>query len=543
MRTWLLLLCILPASLLAQQNIQYSVSNLLRYGNEKDRINTVVTHHDFLENLTETKIAISDFQLGFRLLFDAPPEFGVEFSGIQKRYVEGKKDDLSVRAGNSFTLYGRGLALNLFENRGLAYDTGLDGIKVEYKTRMAKLGLTAGDIHYLDINDFSRVEDYRVRAATVELNPYPFFSFGANIVSGKCWLPNYGPVTNAQFDIPEYFGDLSLGGVDLYVSYAEKRTTVYNDTLGTHLGTGFYSSLGYTEESFGVSVEYKDYRFGQTGPMERDAISGSAKRALAFQNMPIVHKEHSFTLPSRYPHVIDFNDEVGFQIDIFYTLFNQLTTSVNFATASRHYSYYPVDTNSFHQVYASTPRKNNWLPSFDLKYSPFWEAYAEFQYYFEEAGSDYAAVAFNRRSDATASEIVVEGLLSQTVKMLQTTAVPFSVQYTVGSGLTLKFTSERQWVRDDGNVVNKKYFNHLFALGVSKSPTLSVTLRYEFTSDVATTDQRQDWTAIEVLYKVSDNHTVTLTAGGNRGGQVCANGVCRVVNPFLGFRASILSYL
>jgi hypothetical protein len=56
-------------------------------------------------------------------------------------------------------------------------------------------------------------------------------------------------------------------------------------------------------------------------------------------------------------------------------------------------------------------------------------------------------------------------------------------------------------------------------------------------------DGRKDWFAIDGSYRLSNHHTITLTAGGDRGGQICANGICRVVNPFLGFRASIVSYL
>jgi hypothetical protein len=549
LRTWLLLLVVFPTSLQAQSNIQYSVSNLLRYGNERDRINTVVTHHDILENLTETKIAISDFLLGFRLLYDAPPEFGVDFFGIKKRYLEFNKDDLYIRAGNSFTLYGRGLALNLFENRGLAFDTGLDGIKMEYKTRMAKFGFTAGDIHYLDILDLSRIEDYRIRAGSVELNPYPFLSFGFNLASGKTLQPAFplqASIQFAQFDIPEYFGKLTVDNVDFYASYAEKRTTVYNDTLGRHLGTAFYGSASYSEESFGVSVEYKDYRFGITDQEERNDRQ-RAKRAFAFQNAPIVHKEHSFTLLSRYPHVIDFNDEVGFQVDVFYTAFRQLTGSINFAAASRHYSYDSVGVKYITGVpftkYGSSARKMSFLPSFAAKYSPFWEAYIDFMYYLEDGGADYALIGFNRRSEDIADELHTPANPKGAIDSRRTTAIPVAVQYTVGENWVLKFTSERQWVYDDANSAQKRFYNHLLSLGIANSPTYSITIRYEVTSDFGTIDQRRDWTAIDALYKISNSHTVTITVGGDRGGQVCANGVCRVVNPFLGVRASILSYL
>lgn len=547
MRNWLLLLVAIPTSLQAQNDIQYSVSNLLRYGSGEERVGTFAQRRDYFENLTEAKITISDFLLGFRLLQDAPPEFGVEFSGIKKRFLEFRKDDLYIRAGNSFTLYGRGLALNLFESRALGFDTGLDGVKMEYKTRMMKLGFTGGDIHYLDILDLTRVEDYRIRAGSVELTPYPFFSFGVNVASGK--TPSGGRIDNAEFDIPEYFGKLSVAGVDVYTSYAEKRTTVYNDTAGTHTGTAFYSSVSYSEESFGVSVEYKDYRFGITvpGPDGRENRA-NAKRAFAFQNPPFVHKEHTFTLLSRYPHVMDFSDEVGYQVDIFYTILGHLTGSLNFSASSRHYSFDSTGVRNIFGAtfitYGSTARKNSWLPSFAAKYSPFWEAYTDFQYYFEEGGSDYVLVGLSRRSEDLADEVIVRPAHPQlSIKSTRSTAVPVSIQYTVGEDWVLKFTSERQWVYEDANSANTTYYNHLISLGVAKSPTFAVTIRYEFTSDFGTIDQRRDWTAIDASYRFSNSHTMTLTVGGDRGGQICANGVCRIVNPFLGVRASMVSYL
>jgi hypothetical protein len=374
------------------------------------------------------------------------------------------------------------------------------------------------------------------------LSPYPFFSFGVNFTSGK--TPLGGTIANAEFDIPEYFGKINMGNVDAYASYAEKRTYVYGDPLGTHKGTAFYGSVSYSEESFGVVIEYKDYRFGETGPQERDDRT-RAKRAFVFQNAPIVHKEHTFTLLSRYPHVIDFNDEVGFQADIFYTVMEQLTGSLNFSCASRHYSYDAVDTSAFFStIYVSQARKNSWLPSFGREYSPFWETYADLQYFFEAGKADYAMVAFNRRSDNVVSELIFRpSHQHRSIKSTRTTSIPVVVQYSVGSDWVLKLSSERQWVYEDANASNTTYYNHLLSLSVAHSPDYSVSLRYEFTSDFGTIDQRRDWTALDASYKFSNNHLITLTVGGDRGGQICANGVCRVVNPFLGFRASILSYL
>lgn len=541
---FLLLLLVLPTSLVAQNSITYSLSNYLRYGSGDERVATFSQRRDYFENLTDAKISISDFLVGFRLLHDMPPEFGVEFSGLRKRFLEFRKDELYVRAGDSYTLYGRGLALNLFESRPLGFDTGLDGVKMEYTKDWIKLGITAGDITYRDILDLSRTEEYRLRAGTVETRPLRGLVLGVTFVAGKSKFPPPSfPDMHAQFDIPEYFGKMSIGGLDVAVSYAEKRTKVYNDTTATHRGTGFYGSVSYAQESFGLTFEYKDYRFGIADPYGRNNRN-RAQKALAFQNAPIVHKEHTFTLLSRYPHIIDFNDEVGFQIDVFYTLFGQLTGNLNFAASSRHYSFAPTgDTVMFLPLYGSKPRSASWLPSFNRKFSPFWEAYAEFQYYLEEGGTDYVLVAFNRRSEDVAEELRTPSHPEGFIESRRLTAIPVSVQYTVAGSWTVKFVSERQWVYDDGNRAQKKFYNHLLSLGVAQSPSFSVALRYEFTSDKGTIDGRRDWTALDASYRFSSNHTVTLTVGGDRGGQICANGVCRIVNPFLGVRASIVSYL
>lgn len=553
MRNFLFAFLAIPNFLFAQVNVGVSATNYLRYGTGKETVGTVSQRRDYFENLLESKVTISDFLIGFRLLHDAPPEFGREFSGLRKRYVEFTHEDLYIRAGNSFTLFGRGLLLNSFENRALAFDTGIDGLKLEYKTRVAKAAFTAGDISYTDVLDSGKTENYRVRGGSVELMPYPFLSLGGSFVSGNYTPPPFLSYNEpARFDMPEIFGRVQVANFDLYLSYAEKRTkiTAPLDTSKTHYGTAFYGSLSYTAEAIGVSFEYKDYRFGIVDPAERNK-GYRAVKAYAFQNAPIVHKEHSFTLLSRNPHVIDFGDEVGYQMDVFFT-FGQFTGSANGSVASRHYSfavtdtvYIPGTTIPYDVRYGSKLRSSSFLPSLDAKYSPFWEVYADLQYYLEDGGTDYILLGFNRRSTQIANEqILLGGAHSDiTFETTQVTSVPLSAQYTVMEGWALKFVMERQWVFEEKNPAQPRYYNHLLSLGISKSPDYSVTLRYEFTSDHATVDSKRNWTTLDLSFHLGANHLITLTAGGNRGGLVCANGVCRTVNPFLGFRASVLSYL
>jgi hypothetical protein len=481
------LLFLLPAAA-AAQDLNISVSNLLRYGNGTETISSVSNRRDYFENLTDSRISFSDLTLGFRLLFDQPPEYGVEFSGIQKLFVEFRRDDIYLRAGSSYSLYGRGLALNLFENRTLAFDTGINGLKAEYKNRFLRAAVTGGDILWRDNLDLSRVEKYRIRAGSLEFLPYRSVTAGFSFVSGQSsFLPPVFPDQLAQFDIPEYFGKFQLFGIDGFVSYAEKRTTVLADTVGTIRGTAFYGSLSRISKAFGVSLEYKDYRFGITDPLQRDNPN-RAYKALAFQNPPIVHKEHTFTLMSRYPHVVDFNDEVGLQLDVFYTLFGQLSGSFNASVASRHYSYVPTgDTNSiFLPVYASSDRSSSFWPSLNQAYSPFWEIYADWQYFLEAGGNDYVQVGLNRRSQDIANEVSYTVGVGPAIEETRLTGIPLAVQYMVVEGWVVKFVLEQQWVHENMNLATTDFTNTLVSLGVSRSPDYSITVRYERTSDGAT---------------------------------------------------------
>ena len=536
-------LVVLPATVLAQKDLTVSVSNLLRYGTGTETISSLTQTKDYLENLTDTRLSFYDFTVGFRLLYDAPPEYGVEFQGLSKRYVEFTRDDLSLRAGDSYSLFSKGLVLNLFENRALAYDTGIEGLKAEYKTRLLKIAATGGDITYQDILNLARTEHYRLRAGTVELQPYRFLMLGASFVSGESdFPPPTYPQEAAQFDIPEYFGRAELGDLTLMLEYAEKRTTVYGKD-GTHKGTAFYGTMSYMGDGYGLSLEYKDYRYGIADPYQR-TDPNRATRALAFQNPPIAHKEYSQTLLSRYPHIVDFNDEVGYHIDVDYVLQEQLTGSFSAAVASRHYSFAPTgDTSAiFLPIYGSTARTGSFLPSLSSAYSPFWEVYAEWQYYLEKGENDYVLLALNRRSDETADELAATLVGEAKVDATRSTAVVAGAEYALGNGWGLKGEVEQQWVHDDKNSAEPDFENHLIAIGVSLSPTYTLTVRFEWSSDEGTVDGRKNWLAVDAGYKLGDHHSITLTVGADRGGQVCANGVCRVVNPFRGVRASVLSY-
>lgn len=120
------------------QKVTSSVSNLMRYGTGKEIGEYVEYEKEYFENLTDVRLFVNNFVIGFRLEYSKPSEYGLGYQGLRKKYVEFVQDGLSVRAGDCYGMFSRGLSLNLFENRQLQYDSGLEGIRLQYQNDWMK---------------------------------------------------------------------------------------------------------------------------------------------------------------------------------------------------------------------------------------------------------------------------------------------------------------------------------------------------------------------------------------------------------------------
>jgi hypothetical protein len=83
----------------------------------------------------------------------------------------------------------------------------------------------------------------------------------------------------------------------------------------------------------------------------------------------------------------------------------------------------------------------------------------------------------------------------------------------------------------------------LLTLEYSRSPRWSVNTRVEWTTTNKEQGGRRIWPVIGGTYRIGDAHTVGLQYGAERGGVVCTGGVCRLINPFDGFRFTVTSTL
>ena len=529
---FLLFLFIAVAGSLRAQ-VQYSITNFMRYGNGDQVIGGETRGKEYIEEQANVRLFWDDFTVGFEYLYDDPPEFGPRFNGIRKRYVEFSRQGLELRAGDFYTLYGKGLAMNLFENRGINYDTRLDGLRGSYSSDLVHAIFAAGKMRYNDLLNPERIETYSIKSGHLEIKPLDFFRIGGSIVGVEGELPSAFGLDRVHADIPEVMASLRGYGFDLFVQQAWKRASFLRPTSGGQFTSGesegdaLYGSLSYSADfGLGATFEYKDYSFDDVRENERDANRPS--RMLPMQNPPIVHKEHYFTLLSRTPHIVDFNDEVGFQLDVFYALAPEITLNVNGAMASRHNGY--LERNGFLVTYE---RENSILPTLDEKFSPFWELYTEVEWYFD--GQSYVRAAFNRRYDAPYEA----GLAHEQ----SSTTIPVRIEYMLDEEYSLGASFEQQFFHDSYSRETPEYFNEYVSLTIARAAHWSATVRMEYTTDNADPSGKDFWRTIEFAYRVGTDHIATISYGTERGGLVCTSGICREILPFDGVRLSLLSQL
>jgi len=525
--------------------IDASLNNLLRYGNGYEYSGSTKYPKEYFENLTDVRININDLIIGMRYEISDPIEYGRNFKGIRKRFVEYNSSSIgiSARAGDYWDIVSRGMTMNIFEDRALGYDTGIDGIRLIYKNTFGKVNpfklkaqFLGGDMEYSDYLNPERIETYKVRDANVEISPWKNVTIGTNYVFAKGKIPGFADTTNIKAELPEVYLGFSFKDFNFYSSYAHK--SVLSEPNGSLLYTGFssmgdglYSSLSFSKAGFGVTLDYKNYRFDLTAPDNR-AVDRPT-RLLPFQNPPTAQREHTSTLISRNPHVTNFNDEVGGQLDVVYVANENLSFNLNLGIASEHYQYSDVDTTGVIS-YKRVDRSDNFIPSLDDALNPFWEYFFEAEYYATD--KLYLKGALSRQSTMVYNQINP----NSSEKILATT-IPVELRYELSDGYALKFNFEQQWEHNSIRVTEKSFMNQYVSVNLTKSPHFGITINGEFTDDKEEPTGKSSWFQGEFIYKLTQSHVFTLSYGSERGGLKCTNGICRYVNPFEGFRATVLT--
>jgi hypothetical protein len=375
----------------------------------------------------------------------------------------------------------------------------------------------------------ARTETYDLRAANAEVDLFEWITVGVSFVETEAILPGIPGPTLLTARIPEVYASFRTGGFEGFAGWSQKRTNVTGSPVRAD-GGGIYGALSWAGTGVGVTMDYKDYRYDISDPYSRYDPTRPT-RMLPVQNPPIVQREHSWTFLTRALHEVNFNDEVGMQLEGFFKVDDATTVTVNASLSSEH-DYFLYQMNSF--SFVREPRLGNFLPSMDARLSPYWELLVEGEHYSVQRGLIRGAIAMRQY---TQSVLFTSG----SDHVIRSLVLPALVQVGVDDMNTLTVQGEFEAVSDNYNDSAERYENYLLALSFTMPPGLTLAARAEFTSNPGDLSGRRSWFAGEVGYRLGGAHSIALIAGQERGGKVCTNGVCRSIQPFNGVRLAIQS--
>ncbi len=306
--------------------------------------------------------------------------------GIGNWFVEKQINKLNVRGGYIYDQIGSGIIYRAYEERPLAIDNALFGVRATYELspNWRIKGFTGQQKFQFDrygailkggsIDGFIAFED-STKKYNLTLSP------GAGIVARTFdnqtieginnVLKYYEPIDSiASYKSNTYamsiYNTLSYGPFTLYTEAAYKTPEVMmSPTDFRHIGQDssagkfikragnvLYGSLSYADHGLGISIEGKrtqDFSF-RTDPnvlLNRGLVN----------YIPAMSKINTYRLTSRYNPAIQFMGEYAFQADVQYKFNKKWSALVNYSHINN-----LEDVKLYREVYAEVtfkPNRNN----------------------------------------------------------------------------------------------------------------------------------------------------------------------------------------
>ena len=491
----------------------------------------------FLENWADISAVYNNWFATFRYEFDDPSEYGLNRNDIVNWSIYYENENYSLNAGTFEELFGRGLTLNLYEDRSIFYDNRLEnGGKFKYDSdRFSATFLKGNNLFYETLNENTARQDYNnVTAAEFSISPINRLNLGVSLVNvDRDTLSPDGTVlnrTDSGFRIKGYDRKTSFYSIyasyegfddwQLYFERAENRIMSNSEVNGD----GFYMAIGKSGGFPNLRLEYKNFRNFAADPNDLDSPVGP------YQNPPRVQRQNDLRLFELDPHFVRFNDEVGYFLE---WRLPAISGEVQILAGYGH---------------SSLHRGKSIAPSSEKRMMPYREVF----FAVERFGS--SRISYLRFDAAASNEIRYFSEVSS-IELVQFRDTD---KISLGSEMELKFGNsffdiraeilrykERDIRRnptisfsgkDEGN-------EYLLSLGYMPSGRFSISTGTEWSDINGDINDRAKgpWTFVEAKMEFMRNHNFTLWMGKVRGGRQCSGGVCRFVPYFEGFRLSLIS--
>ncbi len=251
-------------------------------------------------------------RVGLRLLELQASDYDIDYTSLDdarrfddKIYAQWTSRNWEVWGGDVTETFGKGVALSLYENRDLYFNSGLRGGKVAYRSKKIRMKAIYGRSRA-----WYDVLEENVGGFNLEIRPQRGILFGGSLVHQE------GISYEKRFT-PGVYAGIGIGPVNLYGEYAQRRP----DDGDVKTGDGAYLSADFSMLGLAIQAGYKYYNFGVENP---------------FQTPPVAQREITTHLLIKHPHVPLMNDQVGFELNLSASPSDVLFLDLNFSRSSRH---------------------------------------------------------------------------------------------------------------------------------------------------------------------------------------------------------------
>ncbi len=554
-----LILFAIPLGLIAE-GVSWNLGLKSNFG----RGEQVGKDYDYFENFISGSVVLGQWYMDLSIESSQPPEYGFEYQGVDRFFLSYIGNGRSLELGDISAVFGRGLALNLDEDQAIDFDNEIIGL------RFSSVFLENHEIDFLagfknQYRFYSPSSDLRepdgeavyelggVEATINSMNgvwssiPYLITS---RLQSEFVWQEldtDMGAfitdtVTQQMNAIQAGWGQSMYGeNWDLYIEFNKTwkafdypvanqsiqhvengQSLISRDPIYSQEGQAFNLQLNWFPEWFTTLFEYKRYLNGpETTSQKRDPML-LATKPLPWQMGPTGIREHDISLLGNVTHPVDYGDELGWNLELRKSVSDTWSLVLNGARTSQS----PTEGNP------------GIFPTQDLDRNPWQEYYAEF---------DYSGSSFYQRLLIAYTRSVLSGQSAAEITE-HYTFVPAYTSWHPNDELVLSTVVELQSSKvygelytgdvleghdfQSGHFIVSADYNHNYSAAIiwdtSNDPTLS-------TGE----DEVQHWVSGELSIKPMNGLWLRTSYGKEKGGVRCTGGVCRVLNPFEGFRLSM----
>ncbi len=460
--------------------------------------------------------------LGLRFETHRNSEEELVYETVTQRFIDWSDHGARIRVGNFYTILGRGLVHRSFELTGVVLENvgarspygpsrDVDGLLAEYERGPLSMRLLSGAPSEGTVSPAEEEpplnrarhrgqisggqiavglpREVRVGAA------YSRSKGGFNSTTGLSRQQEVG----SGFVEVDPLRVLQVKGVSLplYAEYAQKGRTFskwWDLGLDDNASHALYAGGNLLWGPVGVSAEWKDYRDFRNGT----------------NDPPSLVREHSATLLNRSTHVIEAQDEDGYQLEGSYIPIAGLTLLGNLSRSDG-----PSD-DRYEERYVEAHA----TAAGDAR----WEATL-----FYDWGSDSTQSVLTRHTYGALATARVRGDWSATLDLQRQTA------------------RRKQFDFSTFSIAKREFENVYVAAGVALANRGSLTMVWERTND----DLDRSWEfgrtkPLHLIHwvastRIGDGHEVALTVGKRRGGLACTAGTCYEVQPFEGAELRVAS--